>query len=323
LEVEVIGGPHKGARFSLRAGDSLEVGRTDMADFVLSRDVYLSGLHFAVRGSPQGFEISDLGSTGGTYVNDEPVAGARLTDGDEIRAGDSRFKVRLEGAVAAPSPEPLPSVDAPFAEGVSDPDPHVRRAALLAALWTRQPWLMAHCRKLAENPAPEHWDAIALVAILGKPAELSRIEAVSRVEALGPRRLLLVGTYGHPALVENLLESMVASDPAIAATAGLAFAKITGADIASPQRAEVVLEEGGPASDLFLPDVEKARVHWKSVHSNFAGSTRVCRSHDVSDRVSNEVFAELDMESRWEVRLRGRFYGTWQGSLRELDQVLS
>ncbi len=321
LEVEVVGGPHLGARFSLRSGDSLQVGRTDLADLVLARDSGLSGLHFAVRGTPRGFEVSDLGSTNGTLLNDETAVAALLADGDVIRAGDSRFKVRLEGAAAMQSPAQPRGGEMPFNEGVCDPDPHVRREALFAAAWTGQSWLIAHCRKLAETPAAEHWDAIVLLAMLGKPAELSRVEALSRAEALGPRRLLLLGTYGHPALVESLLEAMAGPEPAIAAVARLAFAKITGLDVALPQRAEVVLEEGGPPSDLFLPAVEKARAHWKNVQSNFAGSTRVCRGFDLSDHVSDEVFAELDMESRWEVRLRGRYYGTWQGSLRELTQI--
>jgi hypothetical protein len=157
--------------------------------------------------------------------------------------------------------------------------------------------------------------------VLGKPAERSRIEALSRAEVLGPRRLLLLGTYGHPALVENLLAAMAGGDPALAAVARFAFAKITGVDVAAPRRAAVVLEEGGPPSDLSLPDVEKARAHWINAQSKFAGSTRVCRGFDLSDRVSDDVFAELDMESRWEIRLRGRYYGTWQGSLRELEAV--
>ncbi len=114
---------------------------------------------------------------------------------------------------------------------------------------------------------------------------------------------------------------MAGADAALAAVAGLAYAKIAGVDVASPRRAEVVLEEGGPLSDLSLPDVQKAIAHWKQVQSKFSASTRVCRGFDLSEQVSDVVFAELDMESRWEARLRGRYYGTWQGSLRDLEAV--
>jgi pSer/pThr/pTyr-binding forkhead associated (FHA) protein len=319
LELEVVVGPHLGTRFSLRAGDSLQVGRTDLADLVLARDSGLSGLHFAVRSTPSGFELSDLASTNGTLLNGETVVAAPLADGDEIRAGQSHFKVRLEGAAASASPDDSHGVAAMLAEGVRDPDPFVRREALFAAAWTRQSWLMAHCRKLAENPLAEHWDALVMLALLGKPAELTRIGALGRAETLGPRRLLLFGTLGHPALVENLLQAMGGHDAALAAAAGLAYVKITGLDITSPRRAEVVLEPGAPPSDLFLPDAEKARALWKQMQEKFAASTRVCRGHDLSERVNDDVFADLDMESRWEVRLRGRFFGTWHGCMRELD----
>ncbi len=199
LVVEAVEGPHRGTRFSLRAGDSLSVGRTDRADFVLARDSGLSSLHFAIRSTPAGFELSDLGSTNGTLLNGEAVAATLLSDGDDIRAGQSRFKVRLEGAVAAPSGALPQDEGASLHEGLRDPDPIVRREALLAAVWTRQGWLPAFCRKLTEAPTAENWDAILMLAVLGKPAELSRIADASRADALGPRRLLLCGTFGHPA----------------------------------------------------------------------------------------------------------------------------
>jgi len=319
LAIEAVAGPHAGARLSLRWGDAFSVGRGDRADLVLARDSGLSSLHFAVRSISQGFEINDLGSTNGTLLNGQTVAAALLADGDEIRAGQSRFKVRLEGGAAVQA-SALPRGEAiSLAEGVRDPDPRVRREALFAAAWTAQAWLLAHCRKLAENPTPKDWDAITLLALLGKPVELSRIEALSRADALGPRRPLLCGMFGHPAPIDRLLDGMAAPDPALAAVAGLAFSKLTGVDVASPQRVEIVLEEGGPPSDLSLPDVAKARTHWKQVQAKFADSTRICRGFDLSDIVSDEVLAELDMESRWEVRLRGHFYGTWQGKLKDAD----
>jgi pSer/pThr/pTyr-binding forkhead associated (FHA) protein len=319
LEVEVIGGPHVGTRFSLRSGDSVQVGRTDLADLVLAGDSSLSRMHFAISSTPRGFELSDLGSTNGTLLNGETVVAALLADGDEFHAGQSQFKVRLEGATATASPDISRGATALLGDGVRDPDLFVRREALFAAAWTRQSWLMAHCRKLAENPLAKHWDALVMLAVLGKPSELSRIEALGRAETLGPRRLLLYGTLGHPALVGKLLEVMAGPDSALAAAAGLAYAKIAGVDITSPRRAEVVLKPGAPPSDLFLPEVDKAHAHWKQMQEKFAGSTRVCRGYDLSDRVGDDVFAELDMESRWEVRLRGRFYGTWQGSMRDFE----
>ncbi|HPC15419.1 MAG TPA: GGDEF domain-containing protein [Candidatus Hydrogenedentes bacterium] len=42
------------------------------------------------------FEITDLGSSNGTFVNDEPVATSRLRHGDKIRMGDVLFKFVLQ-----------------------------------------------------------------------------------------------------------------------------------------------------------------------------------------------------------------------------------
>ncbi|MGO9109805.1 MAG: FHA domain-containing protein [Thermoguttaceae bacterium] len=105
LVIEAVGGPHAGTRVSLRSGESIKVGRSDLADLVLARDNGLSGLHFAIQGTPRGFEICDLGSTNGTLLNGETVAATPLSNGDEIRAGQTRFKVLLEGSAPTSSPD--------------------------------------------------------------------------------------------------------------------------------------------------------------------------------------------------------------------------
>jgi len=50
----------------------------------------------------------------------------------------------------------------------NDEDPAVREQALYAAAWTRQPWLLEHCRKAADEPSAENWDAVLLLAVLGR-----------------------------------------------------------------------------------------------------------------------------------------------------------
>jgi hypothetical protein len=319
--LEAIAGPYRGSKTVVGAGQSAKLGRTDRADFAFPLDQQMSGLHFAIRSTPRGFEISDLGSTNGTLLNGESLAAAVLRDGDEILAGQSRFKVRLEGrAILAASESQRTESGLPFLTGLSDPDPRVRREALFAAVWSRQSWLLAHCRKLAENPTAEHWDAILMLAILGKPAELSRIAAVSRADALSPRRYLACGAFGHPALVESLLQVMAGNDAPCAAIAGLAFEKIVGVDIGSSRRTAVILDEGGPPSDVRLPDVDKAIAHWSQVQAKYSASTRVCRGIDLSGGISEEILAEMDMESRWEVRLRLRYDGALRGSLSEWER---
>ncbi|MGO9109804.1 MAG: hypothetical protein ACLP9L_11280 [Thermoguttaceae bacterium] len=64
---------------------------------------------------------------------------------------------------------------------------------MFAAVWTGQPWLLGHCRKQAESPTAENWEAVLMLAVLGKPGKLLRIDAVGRAEVLGPRRFLAWG----------------------------------------------------------------------------------------------------------------------------------
>jgi hypothetical protein len=78
-----------GAAYDLSDGALL--GRGDQADIVLE-DSFASSSH--ARLVPRGdvIVLEDLGSTNGTYLNDEPLRGPQpLHPGDRIRIGDSDF----------------------------------------------------------------------------------------------------------------------------------------------------------------------------------------------------------------------------------------
>jgi hypothetical protein len=89
LRVNSAPGLRKGAAYDL--SDGAVLGRGAEADIVLE-DSFSSSRH--ARLIPQGDAIvlEDLGSTNGTYLNDEPLGGPQpLHDGDLIRIGDSEF----------------------------------------------------------------------------------------------------------------------------------------------------------------------------------------------------------------------------------------
>lgn len=72
----------------------LRIGRMPDNDLVLG-DILVSRYHCVVTATPSGFLLTDLASTHGTTVNGERLTMARpLTDGDEIRVGDSRIRFR-------------------------------------------------------------------------------------------------------------------------------------------------------------------------------------------------------------------------------------
>jgi uncharacterized protein (TIGR02270 family) len=221
----------------------------------------------------------------------------------------------------------IPRYPETYAAGLQDADPAVRHEALSAAAWGRHGPLLDHCRRLASEPVPKHADALLLLAILGRPDELSRILGVGRATSLGPVRCRILGAYGHPAVVETLLKEMTATDPRTAVAAGAAFTRITGGEIASGQRVALPPEDGSEPDGFTmefldeapLPSPDAAHAHWQKVKDSFARGTRWCRGFDLSQGAPDEVLAKLDLESRWEACLRGQFDGTRRGSPSELE----
>jgi FHA domain/Domain of unknown function (DUF4123) len=95
--LEVLSGPLAGRKTRLAVGQELRVGRTEWADFAVPTDGHMSGIHFALETDERACYLQDLGSSNGTAVNGRPVAERiQLNDGDEILAGETRFRIRLE-----------------------------------------------------------------------------------------------------------------------------------------------------------------------------------------------------------------------------------
>ena len=78
-------GPNRGERFLLDSPDS-SIGRSGDNDVLLD-DVTVSRKHANIRRAGERFELIDLGSLNGTYVNNNSIARATLTSGDEIQFG--------------------------------------------------------------------------------------------------------------------------------------------------------------------------------------------------------------------------------------------
>jgi HEAT repeat protein len=209
-------------------------------------------------------------------------------------------------------------------------EPGVRRAALEAGAWCREAGVLRAARKLAEAPAAENLDALELLAILGEERDLPVMEGVAAARELGAVRYRVLGAFGHPALVEAILEGLEDPDPVVAGAAAAAFTKLTGQDIGSERyvsaepRPGAASEEAGGAEPVWqapvrLPDPARARAHWREAGGRFAGSARICRGFDLARGLGVEEFAALDMESRWEVCLRARFAGVWSGTALSLE----
>jgi hypothetical protein len=196
---------------------------------------------------------------------------------------------------------------------LDDADPLVRRNALLAAAWKGQKWVLEYCRAQAARPATENWDALLLLAIVGQREELPRVLAIGRAAELGPPRFAVLGAFGYPQVMSELLAGIESQDPAVASAAAAAFAKITGVEVAA--------KVAGADEVVPVPDAESAARQWRKIQSKFADSQRWRRGFDVSRGVSPDVLPSLDLESRWEACLRGHFLGTWKDSPLDREQL--
>lgn len=82
-------GPNAGSRFLLDQ-PTTSSGRHPDSDIFLD-DVTVSRRHAEFRRSGDDFQVVDVGSLNGTYVNREPVDTATLTSGDEVQIGKFRL----------------------------------------------------------------------------------------------------------------------------------------------------------------------------------------------------------------------------------------
>lgn len=85
----VTRGPNAGSNFLLGA-KVLTAGRHPQSNIFLD-DVSVSRRHAEFHHSDAGFEVRDVGSLNGTYVNRESIESSVLADGDEIQIGKYRL----------------------------------------------------------------------------------------------------------------------------------------------------------------------------------------------------------------------------------------
>jgi predicted component of type VI protein secretion system len=100
LILEIVEGSEAGRQLPL---DSVvDIGREPSLALHLDQDTQVSRRHARI--SVQGGQIvaEDLGSTNGTYVNDQPISSPRaLSPGDKVRVGLTVLELRTKQQVAA------------------------------------------------------------------------------------------------------------------------------------------------------------------------------------------------------------------------------
>lgn len=304
--LEINSGNHSGRKIWVRKTQLIRIGRADTTDQAINDDSQLSSAHFSIEFEQASWQIRDLNSTNGTYVNGQRVTIAVLNDGDCILAGATTFVARIGGddLQGTTSSTPL------FEAALADEDSMIRREALYAALWTRQPWLLDYCRQKASEPVSENIDELRLLAILGTSSDLQLIRKIGEAGELGETRYEIVGSYGHPELMDDILLGIDSKDVVTAESAARAFSRITALEV------EYVEDE----VKSLLPDKQKAQATWESAKVKYSRGTRWCRGHDVSKGATEAIANALDMLAQRELRLRGKYDGNWQGNLSDLER---
>lgn len=146
-------------------------------------------------------------------------------------------------------------------------DAAVRAAALEAAAWTRQRWLVPYLRTVAVRTprTPDDVPALRLLAILAEDADAAAVLAAARDPDLGPERVSLFAALERAEGMEELLAELDGSDPETVVVAARAFRRWTGVDL--PPRPEEDPEDDGGDEDAGasadLPDAGAARAWWE------------------------------------------------------------
>jgi hypothetical protein len=92
-ELEFVSGPLVGQTIGLDR-DVTTIGST-AGNTVLLSDTGVSRKHLGIKRVDGGYELADLGSTNGVYVNGEKVARRKLEVGDVIRVGTTEMVFRV------------------------------------------------------------------------------------------------------------------------------------------------------------------------------------------------------------------------------------
>ena len=214
-----------------------------------------------------------------------------------------------------------------FAAALRDDDAAIRAAAIEAAGWCGIQGVLTLARQVAVKAPVKHPEALEMLAILGGQEDLPQILQIGRLEELGALRYRVLGSYGAPQVISLLIEGMQDSDPKIAQAAGRAFTKMTGANIDSSNVVEVPPESedaNDPVTAEFgepvtLPDPEAARREYQRMAGQWRNAGRLATGKDVATGLDAGTFASLDMQSRFECGLRGRFFGRWTGTAIHLE----
>jgi len=102
VNLRVQAGPYTGQTFTFNQHDTFLIGRSPDAHLCLPEDRFFSRNHCLLEIAPPRCFLRDLGSTNGTFVNNQRVREAFLKNGDRIQGGETVLTVEVTADEAVP-----------------------------------------------------------------------------------------------------------------------------------------------------------------------------------------------------------------------------
>ncbi|MFT3782345.1 MAG: hypothetical protein QM790_10045 [Nibricoccus sp.] len=193
--------------------------------------------------------------------------------------------------------------------GALDDHAEVRRCALEAAAWARQPWILKHCQTAAAKGGADSVEEIRTLAVIGSAEDLKLVLSACAHPALGSARFEILGSTGQPECISTLIAGMLDGDAESAELAGIAFMRITGLQLPLALRPT---KSADPELqiEVQVPDGENAAAQWREVESRFAVGGRWCGGVEISgSNAEPTVNQKIDMLTRYERNVRLAFAG--------------
>jgi uncharacterized protein (TIGR02270 family) len=207
--------------------------------------------------------------------------------------------------------EPASAATRPYPEAFKSKDAGIRDAALGAAVWRGERWVPDVARTLAEAG-----DAVAtqwLAAIGGAEAAPLMRQILAQPQRT-PEMIRAAGRFGHPDMIEPLLDAMAAEDPKVAAIAGEVFTRIVGFAVEGHRETLQVAKDADQferefAEEVWLPDAVQARQLWERYGQTWRAGLRWCRGCEVSSRLTKNAQARIDLQGFWDFGARAALAG--------------
>jgi hypothetical protein len=196
-----------------------------------------------------------------------------------------------------------------YQHGVVDADVGARRAALEAAIGTKQRGVLDHLRQVAGAPDLLRLEEHLMFAALAPAAEVPAVITLARSPVLGWERYRILAFCGRAPAVEELLAVMRGGDKVESALAGAAFYRITGVDATAGERVPLVPAGTEPddfSDEIRLCDVTRAEKGWNKLKGTIAGA-RWAYGVDAETTPPESLPDWVDLESRWAADLRASF----------------